>query len=560
MSGQPITKREQKARAAALRKGETFDPSKLKKKTAKLPAKRANAPKRNNGGKRQPWGTATPRLPPGMSKDYTDCFNMVVGKVKGTDDDWGNPIAIPCNPRALSALADAPKLRVTSSMYQKYRLKHITIDATPLVSAAGVAGTVLMVSEGGSANSPTPPENVNTCKERNGATCAIGDKLTYKYVPPTRQYLTRPDGDVSETTPGFIFVSTYLPTTSVLSATKYTGPLWIISVSACFEFSVFEDPVKNVEDSVISEPLLGDIRLEQDETGTPMLTGEGVSYLTTKMHAVHASKISKNAKNGILLATGIIASASAAIPGPLGILVRAGCLIVKLVMAKIPASSGVGASVLKPALQIHGSVDDALENRPVYAPGLDPISLRAEGSITTITVGQNPITASPEGKIDVDTPHVHAPTATKGYIGFLPFVQEYPKWTPGTASTDETIYIDNIGQYTIGQSHNSIASTTFPKMKVIVANPDGNVVYEGPVAGCPTNGTHDGKRILAWVVKQNSNPGDNTSYITWVFWYEPAASKYYYACTKDDTTKTPGVPSHYWNGYTGIARSLTPAS
>lgn len=526
-----------------------------KKKSGNGKQKQKQKPKRNMQNATEPWGKQKPTIPGGITRRTGgDNYSFVVGKVNGTPDDWGCQISIPLNPRCLAVQAESPRLRVTSSMYQKYKLKSITVEATPLVSSAGVAGTMLLVSEGGSANSPTPPENVNTCKERKGAYCGLGEKLKYTYVPPQRTYLCRPDGDVSETTPGFMFCSTYLPTTSVLSAAAYGGPLWIISAVANYEFSVFEDPEKNIEDTIVSEPLSGQLVLQQDEAGSPILTGPSVSMLGGRLKP---HNVGMKAKNGILLATGIISTAADAIPGPLGILMKAGAAIVKFITARVPSSGEVSNVAETPALQIYGSVDDALESRPLVAPGLATTNLTSQGALTTVTVGQNPITVASGGaNVDIDVANIHAPTADKCYIACLPMVQDYPKWTDATDSA-RVVKIDNLGSYTVSIEH-VINKNKFTRMKIIMTNPDGNIFYEGPIEKCPSNGTYNGKRSILWVIKQTNTPGvtDATGEpTTYIVGYDFVAGQYFTA--KAGTTGSTSL-AHFWNGYSGTPKSIFP--
>lgn len=499
----------------------------------------------------QPWGTAGPHVPPGVTSrdDRADTFTFVVGKVPGTEDDWATPVTVPLNPRVLAVMSKVPRLKVMSNMYQKYRVRSITLDATPLVSSAGVSGTMLMISEGGSANSPTPPENVNTCKERNGSVCALGERTKFTWIPPSRQYLCRPDGDVSETMPGVVFVSTFLPTTTVLDGQPYRRPLWVISATVQYDFSVFEDPAKNVEDSIISEPLTGKLMLRQDETGAPVLTGDTVEHLTTVQmpHELSAVKIPKNTKNGILLATGILATASAAIPGPLGILLRAGCAIVKLVLVSIPSTGQNAEKTMVPALKIYGSVDDALEDRGLTAPGLTPVEIAADGNVTTLSVGQNPITTSADVVNNMETPQVQKATSPDTFVMVHSFEkdQQVATYTSATSMHDG-VNIDNIGKVSLATSGWTMPKLT--KAHIVMSNPDGNIWYEGPIVNCPPNATYNGKRCVAWVVKRKT-----TTNAEWfVIWDVTTADvKIQY---KNNTTVT--AVTEVLSGVTGTATAL----
>lgn len=524
--------------------------------------KRNNAPGAMRTTKQpptEPWGKAGPSVPSGATArdDRGDTFTFIVGKVNGTEDDWGTPLSIPVNPRVVAVQSQVPRLRVMSNMYQKYRVKRVTIEATPLVSAAGVSGTMLMISEGGSANSPTPPENVNTCKERNGSICALGEHTKFTWVPPRRQYLCRPDGDVSETTPGVVFVSTYLPTTTVLNATPYRKPLWVISATVVYDFSVFEDPAKNVEDAIVSEPLTGALRIQQDENGAPVITGDTVSRLTSTMlpHDLTGKpKFAKNTKNGILLATGIIATAANAIPGPLGILLRAGCVIVKLVIATVTGTGVNATPTTTAALKIYGSVDDALEDRGLTAPGLTPTDISADGTVTTISVGQNPITTTTSSVNDIASPHVQAATGPDTFLMLNTF--DKAKTLPLISSSTgmhSAVNIDNIGRVNLTTSGYTIVQPT--KARVVLANTDGNVWYEGPITGCPPNATYNQARCVAWISKEITT---GTNIVEWYCIWDTTTEdiKIHTKASVTASTKPAGV----FSGVTGTASTLWTSS
>nr|AVM87157.1 capsid protein [Wenling lepidotrigla astrovirus] len=503
----------------------------------------------------EPWGLAGPTIPSGVTtRDVRgDTFTFIVGKVNGTEDDWGTPLSIQVNPRVVAVQSQVPRLRVMANMYQKYRVHRVTIEATPLVSAAGVSGTMLMLSEGGSANSPTPPENVNTCKERNGSICALGEHAKFTWVPPKRQYLCRPDGDVSETTPGVVFVSTYLPTTTVLNAAPYKKPLWVISATVQYDFSVFEDPAKNVEDSIVSEPLTGELKIQQDENGAPVITGDTVSRLTSvqRPHDLTAKpKFAKNTKNGIMLATGIVATAANAIPGPLGILLRAGCVIVKLVVAAIAGTGENAVPTTTAALKIYGSVDDALEDRALTAPGLIPTSISADGAVTTISVGQNPITTSTSTSNDMAAPHVQGATSADTFFMLNTFdkATTMPLMT-STTGMQSAVNLDNVGRQNLNTS--GYTMTKPAKARVVMVNPDGNIWYEGPVAGCPTNATYNTKRCVAWMSREIIS--GTTVNDWWCVWDTNTGDiKIQQKVGGSVTTKPTGV----FSGYTGTSATL----
>lgn len=549
MSGNQQSKPQPKA-------GKTKQPTVLAQKVPKKKKGRTTGPMRRTKQPHvEPWGMSGPTVPSGVtSRDNRgDVFTFVVGKVNGTQDDWGTPLSIPVNPRVVAVQSQVPRLRVMSNMYQKYRVRRVTIEATPLVSAAGVSGTMLMISEGGSANSPTPPENVNTCKERNGSICALGEHTKFTWVPPRRQYLCRPDGDVSETTPGVVFVSTYLPTTTVLNASPYTKPLWVISATVQYDFSVFEDPAKNVEDAIVSEPLTGTLQIQQDDTGAPVITGDSVARLTSLQmpHDLTAKpKFAKNTKNGILLATGIVATAANAIPGPLGILLRAGCVIVKLVISTITGTGANAAPTTAAALKIYGSVDDALEDRALSAPGLLPTAISADGSVTTISVGQNPITTSTSNVNDIAAPHIQGATGPDTFIMLSTF--EKDKTLPlisGASNMHQAVNIDNVGRIPLATTGYTMVQPT--KARVVMANADGNVWYEGPISGCPPNATYNQKRCVAWISKEVTT---GTTIVDWYCIWDATTSdiKMQYKSSASVTTKPTGV----FSGVTGTTASL----
>nr|AVM87493.1 capsid protein [Beihai fish astrovirus 1] len=555
--GKP-NRRMRRAIAAAQRKGETFDPTKLKTTPRPTVPQKKNKKRKQRRDMRSvtgggdPWALPSGRVPVGVRKrgDGRHLFSFVAGQVSGTPDEWSTPIAMNVNPRTLAKFADVPKLKVIAAMHQKYRVKKFTVEATPVVSSAAVAGSMLFISEGGSPNTPVPPDSVNICKERSGVVVPIGKAAKYTWVPPTRDYFCRPDGDISETTPGIVFVNLYLPTTNVFDGQTFTRPLWVISVEAEYEFDVFEDPLKSSEDAVISQPIDGQLKLEQDAEGTPVLTGEAVSRLAGFVQPYNVTgpvKVSRGFKNGILLITGLLAKTATVIPGPLGLLIRAGCVVAKLILAKIPSKSGLlGVEENTIALRIYGSVDDALEERPISAPGLLPVEIPVTGSITTLTAGQNPITTEVGETGDIATPHVQRATGPNCYVMITSYgpVQS-PHWTP-TTGMKAKIKIDNLGPYTISTSGDTTAFSA--KFRVVIANLDGSLLYEGPLNAAPRNGEYDGKRVFAWTVTSTTAGG--TKQVA-VFHYDPVAEEFRRA-----TTGAAFAFTDSWSGYSGVSTTM----
>nr|AVM87504.1 capsid protein [Wenling japanese thread-sail fish astrovirus] len=539
MSGIKPTRREPRRLAAAERKGQPYIPPKNNKK-----GKKSVQPRKTNGKTKtksyskitqpsatMPWARAGPIISGGMrsgtvvssKKNPSVCeFEFVVGKVNGSQDDWITPYVVSANPRVLAKLAKVPKLDLMASMHQKYKIKSMTLQATPTVSAAIVTGSVLFLSEGGSANSPMPPENVNTCKDRQHVAIDIGSKGEYTWKPPTREYLCRPDGDVSETSPGCMYVQKFLSTENLMSTTEYTKSVWLVSCRVTYEFSVFEDPQKNTEDAIVSEPLTGKLTLKVDANGAPILVGDTVSALTGRLKPnglLTGTKVG-NVKNGVLIASGIISTALDLIPGPLGILIRAGAAVVKYVLASVRKTSGNGEETdIVPALKIYGSVDDALEERPLSAPGLTPTDVSVDGSLTTLTVGQNPINADIGNTPSVAEPQIYKATGPTGYMCMNSFNETaFPTLTPLTGGKG-VLKIDNVGTYTATTS--GWSQQISKDFKVIMMNTDGNIWYDGPIVGCPSNAVVDGKRCIGWVSKQvNPNSGSTVNFVCYKWDHE----------------------------------------
>nr|UVF58756.1 MAG: capsid protein [Istigobius nigroocellatus astrovirus] len=501
---QPMSRRERRGRAAAKRKGETYDPTKVAKKVPSVQTvnqKAAGVVHQRKRRRYTSFPTSRNQVSSGITtRDTKGVYNLIVGQINGTPDDYGNQLVVPCNPRTLAERAKAPRLRVDASMHQKYELKYIDVEATPLADRSVVGGTQLMITEGGSANSPTAPENVNTAKERRGVIITIGERGCYRYVPPKRVYLTRPDGDASETTPGFIFCSTYLPTNVLFNGTPFTGPLWTISVKAHYVFTVFEDPVKSVEDAVVSQRIKGTVTITQDNDGTPVIDSPDIKELSRLIKPSREAKLKPITKDGVLMLTGLAATAAAAIPGPLGLLIKAGVLVAKLVIALMPKRKG-NDDVLeeRPVLRVYSSVDDALENRPVNAPGLVPTEVPVDGSVTTIIAGINPITTTNEqSHNDIAVPQVQKATSPDSWMMFGIEVkdQNTPYWT-STSGLPTALIFDNFGQVTLNGTGYSYQVDP-ENVRVVFSNPDGNVWYEGPLANAPRNATI-GERVVAYV-------------------------------------------------------------
>lgn len=546
-----------RGKRAAAKKGEAFDICRLAPKPQPKTTTPRPKPKRVHKAV-LPYNDRSPVVVPralrhSPKKEDCEVFDFVVGKVNGTSDDWATHFAIQTNPRVLAKQCKAPKLEVLSNMYQKYQIDKLQLIATPLVSAAAVSGTILMISEGGSANSPTPPENVNACKERNGVTVAIGESRSYTWTPPKRLFLTRPDGDVSETSGGFMFVNTYLPTTTVLEGTPFLRPLWLISAQVSYKFSVFEDPAKNIEDAVISESLTGKLVLQQDSAGAPVLTGETVAGLRSVMLAApdNGRGVSSGAKNGILLVTGIVATAAAMIPGPLGILIRAGCVVAKLIMAAIPSKSANGKPEFVPALKIFGSVDDALEGRPLTAPGLQSTDLAADGRVTTITVGQNPVTTTSSADINVRKQNMLPPTSAATFVNIHngKWNTDIPKMTTSTGTKfSGKIMIDNYTDFQTTPDSQAEAELSAEAFLVCV-DMNGQLWYAGPVTSVPSNAmVAKGDTIVPGFAFASEQFGSSAEAV-----YFLSGNKIYLARKSGDLTGLAITA-----GQTGVPKNVTP--
>lgn len=499
-----MSRRERRGRAAAKRKGESYDPAKMAQKVPPVQAvnkKAAGVIHQRKGRGYTKFPTSRNQVSSGITtRDVPGVYNLVVGQINGTPDDYGNQLVVPCNPRTLAERAQAPRLRADANMHQKYELKYIDVEATPLADRSVVGGTQLMITEGGSANSPTAPENINTAKERKGVIVTIGERGRYRYVPPKRTFLTRPDGDASETTPGFIFCSTYLPTNVLFNGNPFSGPLWTISVKAHYVFTVFEDPVKSVEDAVVSQRIKGTVTVTQDNEGTPVIDSPDIKALSNILLPSREAKLKPITKDGVLMLTGLAATAAAAIPGPLGLLIKAGVLVAKLVIALMPKRRG-NDDVLeeRPVLRVYGSVDDALENRPVNAPGLVPTEVPVDGSVTTIIAGINPITTTSEQKHnDIAVPQVQKATSPDSWMMFgIEVVDANTPYWVATSGLPSSLTFDNFGQVTLGTTGYSYVIEP-QHVRVVFSNPDGNVWYEGPLANAPRNATV-GERVVAYV-------------------------------------------------------------
>lgn len=304
---------------------------------------------------------------------------IALGQVKtNTSGGVEVELTVPINPllmRESSGPNTVGPIQMLASSYSLWKLRWVKVFLKPLVGGSAVSGTIVRVS----LNQSGEPgqNNWSGLGARRHTDVTPGKHGTFtleaRDLPGMRQgwYDTNPNGGMGKAIGGTLEIHTFGATVSTYQAKPFTGPLFLVEVTAHWDFANFQSQPGLLQMEV------GTQTSEQSETekatvdakaGGPIdiLVNENSKLgIVTGREPVALSRAGgEQSGNTIWMIVDSAVSASTAIfPPPFSWLAQAGWWFVK----RIFGAPVTGDGTKKVRLRVYQNFEDAQNNRPCIA-------------------------------------------------------------------------------------------------------------------------------------------------------------------------------------------------
>lgn len=304
---------------------------------------------------------------------------IALGQVKtNTSGGVEVELTVPINPllmRESSGPNTVGPIQMLASSYSLWKLRWVKVFLKPLVGGSAVSGTIVRVS----LNQSGEPgqNNWSGLGARRHTDVTPGKHGTFtleaRDLPGMRQgwYDTNPNGGMGKAIGGTLEIHTFGATVSTYQAKPFAGPLFLVEVTAHWDFANFQSQPGLLQMEVgtqTSEQSENEKATVDAKAGGPIdiLVNENSKLgIATGREPVALSRAGgEQSGNTIWMIVDSAVSASADIfPPPFSWLARAGWWFVKRIFGA-PVSSGGTTQV---RLRVFQNFEDAQNNRPCIA-------------------------------------------------------------------------------------------------------------------------------------------------------------------------------------------------
>lgn len=304
---------------------------------------------------------------------------IALGQVKtNTSGGVEVELTVPINPllmRESSGPNTVGPIQMLASSYSLWKLRWVKVFLKPLVGGSAVSGTIVRVS----LNQSGEPgqNNWSGLGARRHIDVTPGKHGTFtleaRDLPGMRQgwYDTNPNGGMGKAIGGTLEIHTFGATVSTYQAKPFTGPLFLVEVTAHWDFANFQSQPGLLQMEVgtqTSEQSEKEKATVDAKTGGPIdiLVNENSKLgIATGKEPVALSRAGgEQTGNTVWMIVDSAVSASTAIfPPPFSWLAQAGWWFVKRIFGA-PVTSG-GSTLVR--LRVYQNFEDAQNNRPCIA-------------------------------------------------------------------------------------------------------------------------------------------------------------------------------------------------
>lgn len=304
---------------------------------------------------------------------------IALGQVKtNTSGGVEVELTVPINPllmRESSGPNTVGPIQMLASSYSLWKLRWVKVFLKPLVGGSAVSGTIVRVS----LNQSGEPgqNNWSGLGARRHTDVTPGKHGTFtleaRDLPGMRQgwYDTNPNGGMGKAIGGTLEIHTFGATVSTYQAKPFTGPLFLVEVTAHWDFANFQSQPGLLQMEVgtqTSEQSENEKATVDAKAGGPidiLVDEKSKLGIATGKEPIALSRAGgEQAGNTVWMIVDSAVSASTAIfPVPFSWLAQAGWWFVKRIFGA-PVTSGANTLV---RLRVYQNFEDAQNNRPCIA-------------------------------------------------------------------------------------------------------------------------------------------------------------------------------------------------